>query len=223
VALDCRTGRVRWKTPREVGAPKGFSFSTPLLITVNGGQQLISPGSNVVLALDPGDGKELWRVRYQGYSVIPRPVFGHGLVFVCTGYESPTLLAIRPDGRGDVTETHVAWKARKAVPHAPSPLLAGDELYLVSDGGVASCLDAKSGRAHWQRRLGGAFSASPLHAGDRIYFQDEHGVGTVIQAGKQFRQLAKNALAEPTLASYAAVDGALFIRTEGHLYRIREE
>jgi outer membrane protein assembly factor BamB len=223
VALDRRTGRVRWKTPREVDVAKRFSFSTPLLIAVNGEQQLISPGSNVVVALDPGDGKEKWRVRYEGYSVIPRPVFGHGLVFVCTGYEFPTLLAIRPDGRGDVTDTHVAWKVRKAVPNTPSPLLVGDELYLVSDGGVASCLDAKSGRVHWQRRLGGAFSASPFHAGGRVYFQNEEGVGTVIQSGQQFRQLARNALDEPTLASYAAADGALFVRTEGRLYRIREE
>jgi outer membrane protein assembly factor BamB len=223
VALDCQTGQVRWKTPRDVDVAKRFSFSTPLLIAVQGRQQIISPGSNVVLALDPQDGKEIWRVQYQGYSVIPRPVFGHGLVFVCTGYDSPSLLAIRPDGRGDVTQTHVAWKTHKAAPHTASPLLVGDELYLVSDGGIASCLDVKSGQVHWQQRLGGAFSASPLHAGGRIYFQNEQGVCTVIQASKQFRQLAKNALDEPTLASSAAADGAFFVRTENRLYRIREE
>jgi outer membrane protein assembly factor BamB len=223
VALDCQSGQVRWKTPRDVDVVKRFSFSTPLLIDVNGQRQIISPGSNVVQALDPRDGKEIWRVRYEGYSVIPRPVYGHGLVFLCTGYEWPVLLAIRPDGRGDVTETHVAWKSRKAVPQTPSPLLVGDELYLVSDSGIASCLDAKSGRVHWQQRLGGAFSASPLHAGGRIYFENEQGVGTVIKAGKQFQQLARNSLGEPTLASFAPVDETLIIRTEKHLYRIRHE
>jgi outer membrane protein assembly factor BamB len=177
----------------------------------------------VVLALDPRDGEELWRVRYEGYSVIPRPVFGHGLVFVCTGYEWPVLVAIRPDDRGDVTETHVAWKTRKAVPHTASPLLVGEELYLVSDGGIASCLDAKSGQVHWQERLDGAFSASPLYAGGRIYIQNEQGVGTVVKAGKQFQRLARNSLGEPTLASYAAADGSLLIRTETRLYRIRVE
>jgi hypothetical protein len=223
VALDSKTGQVRWKTPREVEVAKRFSFSTPLLIDVNGERQIVSPGSNVVLAIDPRDGKEIWRVQYDGYSVIPRPVFGHGLVFISTGYEWPMVLAIRPDGRGDVTDTHVAWKTRRAAPNTPSPLLVGDELYLVSDNGIASCLDARSGQLHWQHRLGGAYSASPLHAAGRIYFQNEQGVGTVIKAGKQFEQLARNALDEPTLASYAASDGALFIRTETQLYRIQAE
>src|SRR5205807_3483263 len=131
---------------------------TPLLITVNSKKQVVSPGSNVVAAYDPETGHEIWRVRYQGYSVVPRPVYGHGLVFVCTGYEQSSLLAIRPDGAGDVTETHVAWKTGKAAPHTPSPLPAGDELYMVSDAGVASCLDAVTGRVHWQRRIGGTYS-----------------------------------------------------------------
>jgi outer membrane protein assembly factor BamB len=166
---------------------------------------------------------EIWRVQYDGYSVIPRPVFGHGLVFISTGDESPVLLAIRPDGRGDVTETHVVWKTRKAAPNTPSPLLVGDELYLVSDYGIASCLDARSGQLHWQQRLSGAYSASPLHAAERIYFQNEQGVATVIKAGAKFQQLAKNVLDEPTLASYAAAGGAFFIRTETRLYRVQAE
>jgi len=220
-ALDGNTGKVLWKTERTGEAYKKFSFSTPLLIRVNGKKQVASPGSNVVAAYDPDTGHEIWRVRYQGYSVVPRPVYGHGLVFVCTGYEQPSLLAIRPDGTGDVTETHVAWRTAKAAPHTPSPLLAGDELYMVSDAGVASCLDAVTGRVHWQRRIGGTYSASPVFADGRVYFQSEQGTGVVLKAAKQFKLLARNALGERTLASYAAADGALFIRTEENLYRVQ--
>jgi len=219
VALDVESGKVRWKTPRKANAEKRFSFSTPLLIEVKGQKQIISPGSNEVSALDPKDGKEIWRVRYQGYSIIPRPVYGHGLVFLSTGYEAPTLLAIRADGKGDVTRTHIAWKTRRAAPHTPSPLLVGDELYMVSDGGVASCLDAKTGKVHWQERLPGGFSASPLYANGKVYFQDEEGTGFVIKAGKRFEEVARNEMNERTFASYAVVDRALFLRTESRLFR----
>jgi outer membrane protein assembly factor BamB len=220
VALNTADGSVRWKTPRTVEAAKKFSFSTPLLIDVGGRRQIISPGSNVVSAHDPVDGKEIWRVRYIGYSVIPRPVYGHGLVFVCTGYDRPSLLAIRPDGKGEVTGTHVVWKTSKSVPHTASLLLTGNELYMVSDAGVASCLDAQTGAVHWQQRLGGSYSASLLLADGKLYFQSEQGTGVVLQAGKEFKLLAKNALDERSLATPAAADGALFIRTEKHVYRI---
>ena len=221
-ALDRRTGRVVWRTPREGNSVKPFSFSTPLLIEVKGRPQVISPGSDMVVAYDPQTGQEIWQVTHDGYSVIPRPVYGHGLVFICTGYNQPNLLAIRPDGKGDVTATHVAWTARRGVPHTPSLLLDGDELYMVSDGGIASCLDAKTGKAHWERRLGGNYSASPILADGHVYFLSEDGVGTVIKAGRKFQQVARNTLEERTLASYAAADGALFIRTETQLYRIEE-
>jgi outer membrane protein assembly factor BamB len=220
VSLDCGTGKVRWKTDRDAPVGKKFSFGTPLLITVNGQKQVISPGSNVVSAYDPPTGKEVWRVRYTGYSVIPRPVYGHGLLFLSTGFDTPVLLAVRPDGSGDVTDTHVAWRMRKNAPLTPSPLLVGDELYTLSDAGVLSCLDARTGRVHYQQRLGGTYSASPLFADGKIYVQSEDGVGTVVRAGREFEELAHNALDERSLASYAAADGALFIRTAKYLYRI---
>src|SRR5262249_24105691 len=155
-----------------------------------------------------------------GYSVIPRPAFAHGLVFLSTGYNSPRLLAIRPDGSGDVTDTHVQWTLARGAPHTPSPLVVGDELYLVSDAGIATCLDAKTGNLHWQQRLGGGYSASPLYAAGRIYFLSESGVCTVVRAGKVYQRLARNELGERTLASPAVADGALFLRTAEHLYRI---
>jgi outer membrane protein assembly factor BamB len=222
VALDRATGAVRWKTAREWRSQQGFSFSTPTLIMTGGRRQIISAASDAVAAYDPADGKEIWRVEYDGgYSVIPKPVFGHGLVFVCTGYNQPSMLAIRPDGRGDVTDTHVAWKTTKGVPNTPSLLLVGDELYMVSDNGVASCCDASTGKMHWQQRLGPNYSASPLFGAGRIYFQSENGLTTILEAGKTFKLLTKNALGERSLASFAAADGALFIRTEDKLYRIQ--
>jgi outer membrane protein assembly factor BamB len=191
------------------------------LIEVDGKKQIVSPGSDVVSAFDPATGKEIWRVRYDGYSVIPRPVYGHGMVYIATGYNAPSLYAIKPDGSGDVTDTHVAWVVKKAVPHTPSLLLVDDELYMVSDSGTASCLDAKTGKEHWQKRIGRAFSASPLYAGGKIYFQSEDGTATVIEAGTTFKQAGRTLMDEPSLASYAAADGALFVRTGRNLYRIQ--
>lgn len=223
VALDKDSGKQLWKTKRETDAKKKFSFSTPLVIEVNGQKQVISPGSGAVCAYDPRTGRELWRARYgEGYSVVPRPVFGHGLVFLSSGFDKPVVMAIRPDGRGDVTETHVAWTLTKGAPNTPSLLLAGDELYMVSDGGIASCVDAKTGKVHWQERVGGNYSASPIFADGRIYFQNEEGTGVVLKAGREFQKLASNALGERTLASYAAADGALFIRTEENLYKVTD-
>lgn len=223
VALNRLTGKEVWHVDRNANPVKGFSFCTPLLITVNGQQQLISAGSNAVSALDPASGKEIWRVRYQGYSVVPRPVYGHGLLFICTGYDSPQLLAIRPDGHGDVTDTHIEWTARRGIPLTPSLLLAGDELYLAADNGIFSCLDAATGKVHYQERIGGNYSASPLLADGKIYLLSEQGTGLIFRAGKRFEELARIELDERALASYAAADGALFIRTEHNLYRIEDQ
>ncbi len=222
VALDAASGKIAWQTPRPTEAVKKFSFSTPLAIAVNGRKQIISPGSDMVCAYDAKTGEEIWRCRYEGYSVIPRPVYGHGLLFISTGYDSPEVMAIRPDGEGDVTDTHIAWRLSKGAPHTPSLLVVGDELYMVSDRGIASCVDAKRGEPHWQERIGGNFSASPLYADGRIYLQSEQGTGIVIAPGTTFEEIARNELEERTLASYAVADGAIFIRTESQLYRLQE-
>lgn len=221
-ALDRKTGTVRWRSAREPNSyPKKFSFCTPLVIDVKGAAQVVSPGAGGVTSYDPVTGRPIWHVKYVGgYSVVPRPVYGHGLVFLSTGFDRPTLLAIRADGRGDVTNTHVAWRLDRGAPHSPSPVLVGDELYLVGDGGVGSCVDAKSGDVHWQERLGGNYSASPLFAADRLYFQSEEGVTTVVKPGKAFARLARNDVKARTFASPVPVEGALFMRTEAHLLRI---
>ena len=181
---------------------------------------MISPGSNLVIAYDPANGDTIWQVDYTGYSVIPRPVYGQGLVFISTGYNKPKLIAIDPTGTGNVTDTHVKWTLEKTVSHTPSFVLVGHELYLVSDGGVATCVDAVSGKQHWQERLGGNYSSSPVAIDGKIYFQSEQGDATVIEAGTKYTLLSKNAMQARTLASYAVADSSLFIRTNEHLYRI---
>lgn len=221
IALDTANGKTAWKTPRKSTAFKKFSFSTPLLITVNKQKQIVSPGSDAVVAYDPANGKELWRAGYDGYSVIPRPVFGHGMIFFSSGYDAPSVLAVKVDGKGDVTKTHTAWTLAKGAPHTPSLLLVGDELYMVSDRGIASCVDAKSGKVHWSERLEGNYSASPFHADGKIYYQSEEGVTTVVRAAKTFEQLATSNLKERTFASYAVADGAIYLRTETQLYRLQ--
>jgi len=224
VALDKRTGQTRWRTHRR--RPFAQAYTTPLAIRVGERDQILSIGAYRAAAYDPESGQEIWRVRYpqiDGFSNVPRPVYGHGLVFITTGFQQPILLAVRPDGEGDVTDTHIAWTLRRGVPYTPSPLLVGDELYIVSDIGVATAVDAKSGEIHWQSRLGGNFSASPVYAAGRIYFQNENGVTSVIAPGKEFRKLATNTVEGWTFASMAVSDGAVYLRSDSSLYKIGEQ
>ena len=221
-ALDAETGDELWRTPRR--QPVSQAYSTPLLIDVDGRTQLFSIGAFRATAYDPATGDALWEVSYgDGFSNVPAPVYGHGLVYVATGFQVPSLLAVRAGGRGDVTDTQTVWTLRRGVPLTPSPLLVGDHLYLVSDLGVGTCLDARTGEIRWQERLGGNYSASPVYADGRIYFQSEEGVTTVIAPGETFERLATNMLDGTTLASPAVAAGSIFIRTDRHLYRIGSE
>jgi len=217
VALDKLNGKVRWKKPRQ-----GYqAYTTPLIVSLPGGDQLISPGAYRAMAYDPRTGKELWQVRYgEGFSNVPTPVYGDGLVFICTGFQQPSLLAVRLDGRGDVTKSKVVWRLDRGVPLTPSPLLVGSELYLITDNGIATCVDAKTGKEYWRTRLGGNHSASPIYADGRIYFLSEEGESVVLAPGQQLTQLATNRLEGRTLASMAVAGGSIFIRSETHLYRI---
>jgi outer membrane protein assembly factor BamB len=222
VALDKRTGKIRWKAHRP--RPADQAYTTPLVIRVGDRDQILSVGAFRAIAYEPDTGKEIWRVSYgDGFSNVPRPVYGHGLVFIVTGFQQPALMAVRADGRGDVTRTNIVWTVQRGAPHTPSPLLVGDELYVVTDGGIASCLDARTGSVHWQMRLGGTYSASPVFADGRIYFLGEHGGVTVIAPGKQFRRLATSTLEGSMLASMAVSAGSIFIRTDSHLYRISNQ
>lgn len=219
-ALDASTGELAWQTPRDVEAGKMFSFCTPLVLDEGKRTQVIIPGSNVVQSVDPETGEELWRVTYQGYSVVPRPIFHAGLVFVSTGFNRATLLAIDPTGRGDVTETHVRWRADSGIPKTPSLVGFEDKVVMISDNGIASCFDARTGEQKWKERIGGDFSASPLLAGDQLYLFSEEGVCTVLDVSGTPTEIAVNDMGERTLASPAVIEGDLLIRTAEALYRV---
>ncbi len=222
VALDARTGEEQWRSIRP--DPVSQAYSTPITIRVGDREQIVGVSAFRTTGHDPRTGEEIWRVRYpNGFSNVPRPVYGHGLVYLSTGFQSPVLLAVRADGSGDVTRSHIAWRLRRGAPLTPSPILVGDELYVVTDFGIATCVDARTGAMHWQERLGGNHSASPVFVDGRIYFQNEEGVTIVIAPGTEFRELARNRLDGSTLASMAVSDDALFVRTDTHLYRIEEQ
>lgn len=226
VALDKQTGRIKWKTGR-TGEPHPKpdfrkAYATGLIVPRGDHQQLISPGAHQVISYRPDTGEELWKVRYDGFSNVPRPLYGHGMVYVCSGFMRPVLLAIRPDGSGDVTDSHVVWEQPKSIPRNPSPILVGDRIYFAGDRGVAVCLDAHTGAEIWTERLGGNFSASPIYADGRIYFPGEQGETTVIAPGDTFQKLAVNQLDGRIQASPAVVDRSIILRTETHLYRLEK-
>jgi len=231
VALDKSTGRTVWKADRthDFGTDDGDQkkgYSTPVVIDASGRRQLISPAAKAVVSLDPGTGRELWRARYEQHSPAARPLFGHGLVYVGSGRPRSELIAIRPDGDGDVTDTHVAWRALRGIGASPSPLLVDDLLYSVSDkSGIVTCLDARTGEEAWQRRVGGgAHTASPLFADGALYFFAEDGSAVALAPGRESRELGRGRLDEGGVQATPALAGAaIFIRTEHHLYRIEEQ
>lgn len=250
VALDKKTGKNLWLQNREVDSDlaavlkaEGLSdadiletkkekpgdnrkaYATPTIIEYQGQRQLISPAAEVTFSYAPKTGEELWRVRHEGWgwNAACRPIFEHGLVYFTTGF-SKHLLAVRPSGTGDVTDTHVAWSARRNTPSVPSPLIVGDLLFMVSDQGFTSCLEAKTGREFWKERLhaGGDHWASPLYADGKIYFCGKKGIVSVIAAERDFQLLAENRFEASFIASAAIAGNAIILRSLTHLYCVAE-
>ena len=222
-ALDKKTGEISWKTARDSSPSRKFSFCTPLVIDSNGKRQIISPASDYVFSYDLS-GRQLWKLNYPGgYSVVPRPVFANGLVYVSSGYDRPIIHAIKPDGSGDVTKTHLAWKTDKNAPRNSSVVVVGRLFFMAADNGVVSCLDAVTGDLHWRERVSGSCSASLLHASGRIYLLDEQGKTFVFAASPEYKLVAENDLKDRALASIVTADGALFIRTASALWRIGKD
>lgn len=219
-AVDASTGNVAWKTARSVEARISHSFVTSTVAMVDGKAQVISPGPDHLAIYDLESGQEVCRVRAAGWSVVPQPAIGHGMVFYNHDYDNPELMAVKLGGTGDVTDTHVVWRMNRGAPSTPSPLLIGDELYIVADNGIASCLNAKTGEKHWMERLGGNFSASPVFANGLILFLDETGHATWVTPGKQFSVAGKNEVTGRTFATPAFSNGAMYLRTDENLYKI---
>ena len=219
-AFDAKTGARRWWKARE----EKIGWGTPVAIRAGARDEIVVSSFRALSAYDPDNGEVLWKVSHSIPEVIPTPVVGHGLVFASFGKAGPTF-AIRPGGSGDVTSTHVAWQAAKGAPFVPSPLLYGDELYMINDqAGIATAYAAKSGDVLWQGRLGEAgpngFSASPVGVDGKVFFTNDEGETFVLKAGKTFELLHVNRMNEKMLASPALVDGTWYFRTHGHLMAV---
>jgi len=233
VALDKKTGRTVWKTDRTAdwddlgadGKPRNEgdlrkAYSTPLIVDVRGNRRMLSVGAKAVYGYDPRDGRELWKVNTPAFSGAAGPVYGHGIAYMVTGFGKTELLAIRADGRGDVTDTHVVWKIARMVPQTPSPLLVDDLFFMINDTGTTTCLEAATGRQVWKERIRGNFAASLLYADGHIYCFSREGKTTVFKAAREYEVLATNVLEAGFMASPAVSGKALFLRTKEHLYRI---
>jgi outer membrane protein assembly factor BamB len=237
VALDKRTGKTVWRTERSIdfqdlgpdGKPQAEgdlrkAFSTPHIITVDGKPVMLSIGSKAMYGYEPATGKELWRIEDRSaHSGSTRPVVYGALVIYPTGFPKGQLLAVRPNGRGNVTDSHVVWRVTRGVPNKPSVLLVDDLLFMINDTGILTCLEPGTGEVVWTARVKGEYSASPVSAEGRVYVFSEDGLGTVFEAGRVFKPIAENRLDEGFLAS-PAIDGkALFLRTRTHVYRVEEK
>jgi len=224
-ALDAASGRMAWKTPRsgELKADPQLkkAYGTPLVVPLGGREVLVSPAADWLYGYEPRTGRELWKVGYGvlGFSIVPKPVTAHGLLFMSTSFMQPELLAFRLSEDGP---PEIAWREKKGAPSQPSPLVVGDELYMVSDRGVAACLDARSGEVRWSERLGGNFSSSPLFADGRIYLCNREGRTFVLEPGRTFSVKAENDLDGQIMATPVAVGRALYLRTDKALYRLEK-
>ena len=247
-ALDKNTGKTLWLQNRVAGLDmaamlkaEGFSdddieetkkekpndnrksYATPTIIEYQGKKQLISPAAEVTFSYAPNTGEELWRVRHpnMGFNVACRPIFEHGLVYFTTGV-AKRLLAVRPSGTGDVTDTHIAWSSRRGVPEIPSPLIVGELMFWINNGGGVFCLEAKDGSMVWRDRIRGEYWASPLYAAGKIYFFSKKGKVSVISAEREFQLLAENEFDASFIASPAVAGNNIILRSLTHLYCFAE-
>ncbi len=230
VALNKHSGELVWRRERTgemaENPQQRKSYATPLVVEVDGKEQLISIASDWLYAYDPATGEELWKVTYGhlGFSIVPRPVFGHGLIYASTGFGKTEIMAIRPGSADGARAPEIVWGYNKAIPRMSSPILVGDELYFVNDDGIFQCLNAHTGEVNWQERVGGAYSASPLYANGRLYFFSREGVTTVLEPTPEaFRVLAENVLdGGAHMASAAVAENELYLRMDAGLYRIEK-
>jgi outer membrane protein assembly factor BamB len=225
VAFDTGSGKTVWKKDRNIdyGTDNGDrkkAYCTAIVIDFAGRRQVVSPSATDTISYDPATGTELWRVRHGGMNAAARPLFGHGLVYIAAGDGGTSLVAVRPDGSGDVTKTHIEWGFGKSVPKRPSQILFGDHLYMMNDDGVASCIEAKTAKIVWQKRVGGKFRASPIVIDGNVYCFGLDGEITVFSASPEYKLLAESKLGDGFQASPAVVDDSLIVRSITHLYSI---
>jgi outer membrane protein assembly factor BamB len=215
LSLDAATGKVRWKGKRGTSR---VGHVTPILVQDD--TQLVSAGGDRVQGFDTSTGKRIWSIYSQGEGVTPSPVVGDGMIFTSSGFEEPTIRAIRLGGEGDITETHIVWEQKKGVPVLASPLYVPPYLYTISRENILHCIEAATGEIVWLQRLSGTHWASPVLADGRIYVLSEDGVTLVLRPGDKYDEIARNPLNEKCMASMAVSQGHFYIRTAEHLYSI---
>ena len=196
------------------------SHGTPLITTVGGKAQLLSVSAKAAYGYDPNNGHELWRVEYNDWSSAPRPLYEQGLAYLVTGLTKREMWAVKPDGHGDVTATHVVWKLNTHVGKYASPLLVNGLIYTAAEESFVTCVEAATGAVVWTERIGGKYAASPIYADGRLYFFSQDGTTTVLKPGRSLEVMATNTLASGFMASPAAEGKALYLRTKTHLYRV---
>jgi outer membrane protein assembly factor BamB len=217
LAVDKKTGQEVWRGARGLSR---LGHVTSNFLRVHGKDQMVSAAGDVIQGFDPTTGARIWSVYAKGEGVVPSVVVGDGLVYTSSGFEETTLRAVRPDGQGDVTKTHVAWSSTKGVSHIPSFLYRKPYLFMINETGIAVCLEAQTGKILWQSRVGGNHSASPIWSDGLIYFHSDEGETTIIKAAGEYEEVARNDLGELSQASFAVSNGQIFIRTEKNLYCI---
>jgi outer membrane protein assembly factor BamB len=213
LSLDAENGSVRWKGTR---GQSRVGHVTPIL--VNNGKQLVSAGGDRVQGFDPTTGRRIWSIYSQGEGVTPSPVVGDGLVYTSSGFEAPTLRAIRLGGTGDITKTHIAWEQKRGVAALSSLLYIKPYLYSISRDNILHCLEASTGTIAWTQRLSGVHWASPVYADGRIYILSEEGVTLVLRPGPKYDEVARNDIAVRCFASMAVSQGNFYIRSDRDLY-----
>lgn len=231
-ALDKMTGQEVWRTDRPpMRASDGEyrkAYSTPLIIEVDGARQAIVSGAQWIVSYDPNSGEELWRIDHgNGFSISSTPIYavtagGRGLVIFTTGYGQSEVVAVRPDGSGDVTLSHIAWRMDRNVPEKPSPVAAEEVFYLIDDNGVLSCLEVEDAALVFRKRVPGNFSASPLLAAGHLFLSSQEGVVTVIKQSRQYEEVARVQLDARLMASPAVVGTDLIFRSEDSVMRFTQ-
>ena len=215
LSVDTRTGETRWKGAR---GKSRVGHVSPILI--ENGQQIVSASGDCVQGFDVATGKRVWSVYSQGEGVTPSPIVAGGLIITSSGFEAPTIRAIRPGGEGEITESHIAWEQTKGVPALVSFIHVHPHLYTITRDNILHCLEVSTGDIVWQRRLKGTYSASPVLVDGKMYFTSEEGVTLVLRPGSEYDEVARNELDELCLASMAVSQGHFYVRTEKHLYSI---
>ncbi|MBN1443657.1 MAG: PQQ-binding-like beta-propeller repeat protein, partial [Planctomycetes bacterium] len=214
VAIDALTGTTVWEARREVDA----SWASPIVAPAPSGPQLILSATPWAIAYEPASGAEIWRAKCLEGEVAPSPIYSAGKVYVV--HSDAVLSAIKPDGKGDVTETHIAWTAEDNLPNTASPVSSGELLFLLETQGWVTCYDASDGSKQWEHEIESNFYSSPSLAGDRLLVIDQKGVSYLLHAGRELKELGSSKLGEGVISSPAFSAGRIFIRGQKHLFAI---